>query len=231
MFLLQIFAATAFLAGTAQSQVADSSPVQQTNSLRAGAWALQFQVGRDFTLGSFDGTTLSIQKHTSAGGAWRLGVTLAGDIHRQTYSNTSVQDTTQHKTDNKSDNNSQALSLGLTRVVYPRSPSTICFFYGIGPRLSYGRDHFEADARALNTDTRTWTNWSVGAGIVLGVEYFPSRAIGLSGEYSSSAAYRWEKRVSTSIVKITGARSDTVETTKGFRLATGGARLGLSVYW
>lgn len=231
MIVLQILAASVILAATAYSQGADSGAVRQTNSLRAGAWALQFQEGRDFTLGSFDGTTLSIQKHTSAGGAWRLGVTLSGNVQQVKYANTYVQGGTNQERSYKTDINAQSLILGLTRIVYPRPPSAVNFLYGLGPRFSYGRTHDEMSSSTVDPHSSTSRNWSIGLGIVLGVQWFPYRSIGLSGEYSSSLVYRWQEDENLSTSISSGARSDTVDTTRGFSLANGGVRLGVSVYW
>ncbi|MBI5867235.1 MAG: outer membrane beta-barrel protein, partial [candidate division Zixibacteria bacterium] len=182
---LQLATALALLTAPAFSQTGDSASAAPKHSLHAGAWALQFSVGSNFTLGTFDGTTISIQKHTSDRAAWRLGVSISGNVSRQDFNMTTLQDTVTQSSDHKSNNDSQAIRLGLTRVVYPRTPSRLNVYYGLGPRLSYGRDHQEIFVSYPNKSIHTQTTWSAGAGLLLGVLYFPAKGIGLSAEYGT----------------------------------------------
>ena len=62
--------------GVTPARSQESAEKEFENSLVKGAWALQFQVGSNFTLRSFQGDTFSIKKHTSDGKAWRGGCLL-----------------------------------------------------------------------------------------------------------------------------------------------------------
>jgi hypothetical protein len=188
-------------------------------------------MGQNFTLSSFDGATLSIQRYTSAGGAWRLGVTLSGDVQQMKNAGSFGSDSIRRVGSSQNDINRQSLDLGLTRIVYPRPPSAVNFFCGIGPRFSYGRSHTEitsTDARRVIGNAK---NWTAGVGMVLGVQWFPYKAIGLSGEYGSSLVYRWQKAESRSLPDSGDEWGEEVTTNKGLSFGNGGVRLGISVYW
>jgi hypothetical protein len=180
----------------------------------------------DFKLSSFDGATISIKKHTSARGAWRLGVTLNGDISRVRSTTSYGQDPYRQVDGSKADANAQSLGLGLTRIIYPRSPSIVNFFYGVGPRLSFGRSHSESSPSVNSPATiRKERNWVVGLGLVMGVELFPYKSLGLSGEYGSSLVYRWQKYESST------TSNEQVSKSSGYSFSNGGLRFGISVYW
>lgn len=227
---LQLATVLALSAPPAFSQTADSA--SQKHSLHAGAWAMQFQIGSNFYLGAFDGAMLSILKHTSLRAAWRLGAGVSGDVVSRTTTTQNSQDTLRPRYDTDTDNNSQTLSLVLTRIAYANPQSAINFFCGIGPRFSYTHS-YSSTLSPSNDLTRTTSNgWSAGLGGLLGVQWFPGKAIGLSAEYGSSLAFNWDRRKDVGFFgQQRGTRVESVTTNKRLSLAAGGVRMGLSLYW
>ena len=81
-----------FLFGAFSTQAQEQAA--EINSLKAGVWALQFGISSNFTLSSFQGTTISAKYQTSTTNAWRAGITLNGS----TASDTRLQVPTQPDT-------------------------------------------------------------------------------------------------------------------------------------
>ncbi len=226
---LQLVTVLALLTATAFSQTADSA--SQKHSLHAGAWALQFSVGGNFTLNTFDGAAFSLTKHTSERGAWRLGVSVSADVVDNYHETSYIQTYDLHTDTSTNKSNAQSLSIGLTRIVFPRPPSVFNVFYGYGPRFSYGRSHTNGGAPNSNWNIGTAVNWSAGLGCLIGVEVFPYKSLGLSAEYGTSLNYQWARTKGKSGHGSGGAGITTFTTSKGLGISSGGVRMGLSLYW
>ena len=61
------------------SQAQDSS--SERNSLKEGAWALQFGIGGNLTLTSFQGTTMAVKYQLSDRTAIRGGITISANTN------------------------------------------------------------------------------------------------------------------------------------------------------
>ena len=87
-----------------------------TNSIQKGAKALQFQIGRDFTLSSFQGALISYKWHSSDKTAWRIGLNLDAE-KRECSSDDTYQDTLTSELDD----NRKSYVIGITTqyVIYP----------------------------------------------------------------------------------------------------------------
>lgn len=211
----------------------ESAEKEFKNSLVKGAWALQYQVKGDITLGSFAGNTLSIKKHTSDGKAWRLGLSLALSLndHDGTRDNGDASAPT-----DGNDNNSDVI-LAIQRIIYPDTKSRIVFYYGVGLEGRYMHGKTEANTYSSETSgtTRTTTNdlWSGGVNGTLGAEWFVTRNISLLAEYGSSATYRSAKSTVEELTTYAGSTSRhyTESKSHGVSFKSIGVRFGLSAYF
>lgn len=222
-------------AATALAQTNEQADATQRNSLVKGAWALQFEIVGDvfdLNLRSFQGTTLSLKKHTSDGSALRIGLGLGLELSDQDVTlerDGESEPVTEYNRDRES------ISLIIQKVFYPSPSASVNFFYGIGPVADFS--HRESAAKLeqpTRKDTYETFSWSAGASGVLGVEWFPTRAISLLAEYSSSLQYSWSKTTRKSLFDQTD--NGTVLTVREERdnslsIQSSSVRLGLSVYF
>ncbi|MFH1687410.1 MAG: hypothetical protein ABIE70_07800 [bacterium] len=227
------FVLTAFLA---PSQAAYADTTTKQNSLKAGAWALQFQVNPNFTLGAYKGTILSFKKHTSDARAWRVGVSADFDFsdrdmerRNNDESFTSPLYSTEH----------YSFDLAAQRLWYASPSETVSFFYGLGMRGGYGlaENRRQDPGYPENGNYRkdTSSRWSLGGSGAVGFEWFVKPRISLVGEYEAAILYR------SSVQKeyydhrhpdVENNREIESKTTMtGFSFEHNDVRLGLSVYF
>jgi len=201
----------------------------QANPLPEHGWALQFAIDRDFDLNSFQGSTLSIKKHTSAKAAWRLGVSVnveAGDTDDFCiYSDNESEET-------DSDNTTIDIDMNIQRVFYMHPQSSIKPFLGIGPTGGYyynrqTTEPYDTDlyGEDYNKKSRRWTAGIMG---VLGMEWMPHKTIGLFAEYRTKLYYEYGK---SKIHRNDYTISYIERTTKRVRLASESVKMGLAVYF
>ena len=176
-----------------------------TNPLAPGARAIQFQIGDNFEVRSFDGLSVSFKRHSTAESAWRLGVMLDLEIDdADMEGSTTTTDVLLVQSQDR-DSNGQRLRVDLLQLRYPSPGRSACWYWGMGPRLRFSR--FETETTTVNgTDpvfdeqfTRQYSHsWSVGALGVGGVEWFVTGDVSLHAEYAASLEYgatTWETDV------------------------------------
>jgi len=220
----------------------------ETNSLKPGAWALQFGIASFLSLTSFQGGTISVKYQTTTTNAWRAGVSIYGNTSTSTNIQTPIQGDTVSNT--SSLNNSTSYENVMAKVQYiwyANSEGIIHFYSGIGPIVGY--NHSTNDYQTINlngalntvnssnqiTNNSTDT-WSVGASGVIGVEYFPARVFSLHAEYGNYLAYQSSKNKSTTRNINNYGSTDTRGTdgsgsSHGWSFNYGGTLFGLSVYF
>jgi hypothetical protein len=180
---------------------------------REGKWALNFQIGEDFTLRSFQGMMISATRHQTRSSAVRFGLDLriASSEH---------------------DNNGEALrkssSRGADLVVHfmrcRKRESFPTLYWGIGPLISYTASDYETEISGepssyQRQEVLVWAFWGSG---VLGVEWLVAQNVALLTEYGASAEY--EKRTE----ELCSHSSE--EESKSSSLSSSGVRFGVSVY-
>ncbi len=193
--------------------------------------AIQFQVSNNFTLSSFQGSTLSYKQHLTPYFAVRagLGVSFNNSTTDQVdngYSNDSL--VSFSKTG--FDRSGVTLQLNTQAIWYTESSSEILFFYGTGPLVSYARSR-QSQESVTSTSDQTSTQWSAGLSVLAGVEWFASKSISLHAEYGISGSYSSTKYESTSNVPTTRSRGSADATTTGWSISSNSVRLGLSIYF
>ena len=174
---------------------AQCSQADSLTSIRDGAWALSFGIGPNFTLKTFDGTTVSWKRFISDNSAIRVGVSVNArdmDMEVEAVDKTTEQTHTNTYWD---------VTLQGHYVRYPVSSSNTRFFWGIGPVVSI---HNEEERYLIIVDqdktthdrSRDVKQRDVGLSAVLGVEWFPIQDFSLHAEYGQTLSYSWSEGVS-----------------------------------
>jgi hypothetical protein len=211
------------------TQTKDSA--EEKNSLQKGSWAVQFQVGSDFTLSSFENVIVSLKTHFSPKFALRFGIGLNANYHDQTldyreyyYGYTG--------TDILTNNNAFKITV-LTKLLYYFNPkSTLNVYAGLGPMGTFAHSYNERFYVDGYMEYRELTSWSGGFNGVLGCEIFPFRFLSIFAEYSVSASY--EHICNNDIVKeyYFGGTEEYYNTeSTNFDFSGNTVRLGLSLYF
>jgi hypothetical protein len=227
-----------FLSSLAQNQSSD------INSLKEGAWALQFGISSNFTLTSFQGTTFSIKYQLSDKTALRGGISLSSSTNDGNGMVSGLNaDTSIGFLPSNNSSNSQSISFILQYLWYMNPSGPVHVFVGLGPSFSYS--HSKNNSTSPNNQgsylsdyaqSSSLTQWGVGATGSVGVEWFPSQWFSLRAEYSESLKYLWGSNTSMSDYSATYAgyvpsHSESSSTSKGWSLSSSSVNFGLNVYW
>jgi hypothetical protein len=191
------------------------------NSLRAGAWALQFDVnGQLLSIDSFAGG-VSLKRHFSPKAALRFGVGV------------SLRDREMERDDVSGDRElSDELQSVRIETVYQRyvNPGAVVNAnWGIGPFANY--DRMNASSATDSTDSSTKrTAWNMGVMAILGAEWFFVRQFSLHAEFLASAFYSTETAESAG--HSGGFAYENKSESDGWSVQTENyVRLGLSAYF
>ncbi len=198
------------------------------NSLEKGKKALQFGVNSNFTLGSFQGSAISIKKHNSDGSAWRFGMSLYldfGGIGHSRWTEDSL------IVDDNGDDNSQKIGLDLQKIFYPNREAEVNIYYGLGPTLVFENSKRQSYAySSMDIRTKTDKAWRVGGRVLVGAEWFATKNISLMAEYSSSLLYRYRKTTQETRYD-NGSVDGTEYSSDALQFASSYVRFGLSAYF
>lgn len=208
----------------------DKDTLRTKNSLEKGKWAVQFEVGNDFKLSSFDGVIVSLKYNLSSKFAFRFGAGVNLSNSDQTldfsdyYSGYSGRE--------RFNDNSQDIIFISNILFYPNPRSLLNIFFGVGPRVSYQNVNDERIYIDGYKGYQKTNSWAVGLNGVFGCEWFPMKYLSLFGEYSVYGTYgestykNYVRQISTGeIVEYYYLYSD------NFQFRGNIARLGLSLYF
>ena len=245
--LIGISLIISLLCGLCVSLLYSQEETQNINSLKAGAWALQFGVGGNFTLSSFQGTSIAAKYHFTNRTAVRAGVTLYGAIGDGTSSNSSEQGATNMSSGSSgSSSNSVTTILNIQYLWYLNSSAPVQFYLAIGPSIAYSHTSSDEDGTAINsyassyvtrsTSVNRFNQFAIGASGAAGVEWFPATWISLRAEYSEGIKYQWSSAKSThtttnSLPDVPVSTLSTSTTGKGWALNDQGVSFGLNIYF
>jgi opacity protein-like surface antigen len=172
-------------------------------------------VADNFQLSSFRGALLSVKHQVSPRSAWRLGAEVDfSDQNQSTRADTLL---------NESDATLTSLGVTFEYLRYTSPVSRTKVYFGGGLGAGYGR----ASTGRLFPTTHSNTTWSWSGSLngLLGVEWFMTGNLSLSGEYGLSIRYRKEKNTQENDSAIqTGERST-------FSISDRGVLFGLSAYF
>ena len=193
--------------------------VTQENSDQPSEWALQFQIGDDFRLFPFQGTTISVSKQLASDRKLRMGMSAEGS-----YSENATQS---HVYETR---NNLSLSVYSHYIWELKKNTKIVPFAGIGPKLNFSYDNFEKSDG--NTPKNTHTSWGIGVSGMFGVEWFVKPNISLLAEYGSSVVYSKSKNKETHIYSGDGTTEREYERTyTGYQFRSDGVKFGVSIYF
>jgi hypothetical protein len=207
--------------------------------LRAGARALQFQITQDFTLSSFQGSTLSYKLQHSATTAFRLGVSMSGSGSDTDIDGSYTQDTLRVDRAGQGEQSAFYVALAIQMLRNRGSGSRVVPFVGLGPGASFSRAHrkswsSESELRQDESTTHQTQAWIQG---LAGVEWFASRQVSFHAEYGLRLGYEW-RHLSTAASRqqndngsVHHSDLTSEEDESGWFLGDGSVLFGLSVYF
>jgi len=205
-------------------------------ALSRGAQALQFAIGSDFALNSFQGITLSYERFLRDRLALRLGIDVSTDYREDEETNQFEGETAGQKSFGLA-NWSHEYSLLCQLASYRGGPIGFC--YGVGPKVTYSNyQHQDAYVYGSNGVIRTqrssnWDRvWGVGMAGFAGVHWLVTDRLRLHAEYSTSAMYQHVDIKNINVYSGEYYRVETVKVERDiFGIYPGGTRLGLSVFF
>ncbi len=226
---------------TAQGQTRDSV------SLKAGSWALQFGIAQNFTLTSFQGSTIGAKYQISENNAIRGGITINGSNNSgpDSYSG-SVGDSSLGTIPGSASTKSGNVSFVLQYLWYMNPEGHVHLYAGAGPIFSYSYcNYYDNYSYYYNGNPGYWgtnirteqsTTRSVGVSAVLGVEWFACSWLSLRADYNENIQYQWysSSTVYNYIESISSPgyplNKSNSASTKGWTLASSGVSFGLNIY-
>ena len=194
------------------------SAQDRENSLRGGAWAIQFAITGDFTLGEFAGG-VSLKRQFSSKSAVRIGLEGRGATSTQEFSDSPFQ----------AEVNGYGVTFASFYQRYINPSAEANFYWGVGPLVGYDRTTRESrddSVKVTSEDTST----ALGLAGIVGIEWFATRVISFHAEYDATATFRREEEVNR--LERTGFPTDEESRTRevwGFNSSN--VRFGLSVYF
>jgi len=206
-------------------------PGDNKNPLRPGSWSAQFQISENFTLNDFQGAMLSVKRHRSARTAYRFGLNLAlevGDNDR--ISSVFEEDSLTSSSEVGIKNEQKRVQLDFQFLRYSDSESTVKWFWGVGPLVRFTRLDNDQNDYTGRSEALSQT-WAVGASGLIGVEWFPARAISLHAEYGAEMRYSQVRQERTEFPDSYVFTRKTEETDKIFAFDARSVLFGLSVYF
>jgi len=228
--LLPAVIACLALAGSARAQEADPVYDHAISAHREGRWSMQFEIGPDFQLQSFEGAGLAVTKNTSHSKAWRFGVNLSGDLLSNDQSRTSTTDSTIFESTSPTQSADRAaVAFDVLRLIRYQSDRRIGLQLGFGPtiRLSRFNTHVGEAPGGAEFESRT-SNSSYGLLGRLGAEVFLARALSVSAHYGAFAGY--VQQTETFHFSL-GTQTDVIERQqRDWLLSSQGVTMGISVY-
>ena len=236
-YVISLFILCVLLTSIAvRAQSAEDKDSTKINLSDAGA--LQFQIGSNFTLHSFQDGIISYLKHTSPDFALRFSIILNSNYNE--IDNTvdqSIDGGAPIHSNEPTTNERFGLGLNTQFMFYRKGLYDILFYCGAGPTIGYNYLRQEITSNNdSNNNTTTRQNkvtyFYGGLSGVAGVEWFFTKGMSLCAEYGASLIYssQTQKTISESTgVNVT--RSMGNADSHGFSFGETNVRFGLSVYF
>lgn len=241
MLFVSIIISTTFPC-QAQSQYSDSL------SLKEGSWALQFGIAGNFTLTSFQGSTIGAKYQLSENNAIRGGITINGSTVDGPYSySIAIGDTNYGTSPGATSRKLGGVTLVLQYLWYMHPNGPVHLYFGLGPLISYNYSHNSTNSSSLNyfygqyiwiqvLNESTVSQWGLGGQAAIGAEWFACHWLSLHADYNEGVQYQWnstsykQNNSSPSNSNYKQFSSESSGSTKGWSLSSGGVSFGLSVY-
>ncbi len=204
--------------------------------LNENSRALEFQISQNFTLSSFEGSTVSYKQHLSSRQAIRYGLSVSVQSQKNDQNQISANAVT-----DVTNFSSYSATVNAYYLCYAAPKKMIYFYYGGGPLVGYSYSNTEWTSHA-NPDLGGWKNesrsksksFSAGLGVVCGVECFVTRDISLCAEYNLAATYTHSHVEEPTKQYYAGSptqTSDRQNTRDSFNFGSSAVKMGLLVYF
>ncbi len=242
ILLLIITFVTVSFVSKAQNQEPDST------NLKCGTWALQFGIASNFTLTSFQGSTIGAKYQISESRAIRGGITLNGNTSTSPGSfSGSIDDSSAGTMPGNSSAKTANISFVVQYLWYMNPNAPVHLYIGFGPAVSYYYSHSTSENPFLNINgnkgfwvlenySSTRTLLAAGGTVSIGVEWFACRWLSLRADYNELIQYQWGSQSSNRMYKavsnvnyVSSSQNNSV-TTKVWSLSGSSVSFGLNVY-
>lgn len=182
--------------------------------------AFEFRFGPNFTVGNLNGSAISWKWAVSKNRANRIGVSFESGLNFGSAT----------ETDNDLPDISEYdlfFRLHADRIHYYQTNSKIAFYVGYGPRLGFGIDRTEERIdNTTDTVIEKTRSLETGLGALVGVEWFLSHSLSLSGEYGINTTYTVTRQniEDKDVVRLS-------QTQRSFQLSGVFPRLRIAIYF
>jgi hypothetical protein len=225
------------LAVPLMAQESEEKAPAPKNSLRDGAWALQFGLPA-LSRGGYDDPEVSIKYLLSDRRAVRLGIEVDGLISfgkSDDYRGQTVPDSLADFEEFDSDR--QGIRIEAEYTSYGFNESDLHFFWGVGPLFEYSRQ-FEKSVRVSyyydglrrNVTESEIHQWALGLSGSIGAEWFLLERVSILAEYGISFQYDYYTREMNAVSSFDDFRSKNKYHRNSFDLDLRESRIALSVY-
>lgn len=236
-----LFAILFLFTSAASSFAQTDNPERQY--LSDSSSALQFQIGSNFTLSSFQGSTISYKYHLSRTSALRGGLSLdlsSGD--REDGTDNFANDTIYSISNGNTDSKSFRIQIRMQYIYYFNPGSKFLLYTGAGPLFGYEKTNYKNEtitnvpgfAPAMSIADQKRSSSYAGISGLLGVEWFASSGISLSAEYGLDIRYIWDKEnqeQKRSQISYPNYRTVSSSKLTGWQIYGNSVKFGLSVYF
>jgi len=225
----------------AEGQTRDST------ALKEGSWALQFGIAQNFTLTSFQGSTIGAKYQLSENNAIRGGITINGsNSSGPTSYSASIGDSSLGTVPGNSPSKYYNVSFVLQYLWYMNPEGHVHLYAGAGPMFTYINSTYANNYSNYETTapgywytqimTRQSATRAVGVSAVLGVEWFACDWLSLRADYNENIQYQWNSSSSNTDYTISIPSTNyplnvsSAQSTKGWTLGNSGVSFGLNIY-
>ncbi len=217
------------------------------NELGAKEWSLSFGIDNNFTLVSFQGSTISISKYISDNEEIRFAFSNSFN-GRTTERNSKYFTDDKLNASEKSDgeNKPKSFSLIFQYQNHFRKRGNITAYYSTGPSLSYSSSFSEnentiidgSNSVSKNISNYEGANISFGLLNSLGVEWDFHQSLSVHAEYQIYTGYTWDDNISEStyerlfpIEEFTKRVIESKSKSSGWVISNSNLLFGLSVFF
>lgn len=208
--------------------------------------ALQFQLGDNFKLSSFEGSTISYKVFRTPNQELRLALSISGEVRQSDRNSNSernygTSDSILNATSSWNEENRYVnFRLGAYQLNHFSSSTGISGYWGGGPFVLYNRAHLVRETNAGDPDS-PWNKhddaivsaMGIGVQAIFGTEWRFTDAVGLTAEYQPYVSYTYENRENTSAALLADLSTENQnQVTKSPIVALSSKiRIGLSFYF
>ncbi len=213
---------------------------QETDSVEYGKWAIQFQIGENFSLKPFNGMGLAGMYRITNTSALRVSIRLNsrfGDDESEQENLSIIRD--EFYAEQKYED--YGINIITEYLAYHSFINNVSLFYGLGPLFQYSNIDTRSQSIRQTGEQITKSNGrregfrlSAGLSGVCGVEWFVLKNLSLTGEYNLSTGY--ERYIFKNTFTDTYDSGEIFERKSesagsAFTIYSGSVKLGLAIYF